>query len=167
MSFAEFLKDYGAPIAWIVAAIGWGISNHQANTREKRKEFRTEIDAIEKVSKDILTKFASYFKLQSRDESAITLELEIKVLFRELDFKWERISKRLHVDESGPYSKKCKKALEQYFDFATGRYFETSNRPPQDKIGFHLHEIHVHSLIFIESLHSLFLQKFDNVVDAA
>ncbi len=163
MSIAEFLKDYGAPIAWGVAAVGWLISNHHANTREKRKEFRAEIDSIEKVVKELVGKLSCYFRAADRDDAAKALELDIKVLFRELDLKWERVSKRQKGGTLGLYVDPCKEKLESFFDYATGRYFETAERIPTEQIGAHVHDIHIRALLFTEALHSLFLKKFDGI----
>lgn len=160
---SEFLQSYGSPIAWLVAALGWGISNHHANLREKRKEFRAEIDTIEKVLKDLVAKLALYFKAPERDEAAKSLELEIKVLFRELDLKWDRVSRRQTGGTLGLYVDPCALQLEKLFDLATGQYFETVDRIPSTDIAAHTQDIYIHALLFTESLHTLFLMKFDKI----
>jgi hypothetical protein len=163
MDLAGFLKDYGAPGAWIFAAIGWFISNRHANTREKRKEFRGEIEAIEKIIKLVSEKLSTYFKLQNRNDVAIALELEIKLLFKELDMKWDRLSKRDVPSSMGNYQLQCKTALERLFDFSTSQFFETSNRLPLNLIDEHIVGINIRALQFVEALHSLFLKKFDDI----
>lgn len=163
MTIADWIKDYGPPVAWIVAAVGLIYNNHAANTREKRKEFRAEIDAIEKLLKDLVVKLSAYLKAAERDGAARALELEIKVLFKEIDLKWERLSKRQTGGELGLLIDPCSDALEQLFDHSTGTYFETSDRPEGDDLAAHLERIHLRSLVFTEALHSLFLKKFDGV----
>lgn len=163
MDLTTFLKDYGAPVAWILAAIGWFVSNSHANAREKRKEFRSEIDAIERVTKELLIKLSCYFQLAARDDTAKKAELEIKVLFREIDLKWARLSKRKKGGEFGLCYDACANSLEALFDNATGKYFETTEWVPSEHVQTHVQEIHVRALSFIETLHSLFLKKFDKL----
>lgn len=162
---SEFLKDYGAPIAWFVASLGWYISNRQANAREKRKEFRAEIDAIEKVVKELVSKLATYCRSTERNGAARMLELEIKVLFYELGLKWERISKRRggRGDACGKYFGVCSSKHEEFFEQSTSIYFETEERIPSDKMNTHILDIHMRALLFTESLHNLFLRKFDGI----
>lgn len=158
-----WIADYGPSVAWMIAAGGLIYNNWSANSREKRKEFRAEIDAVEKVIKDLVAKSGTYVRSVERDEASRVLELEIKVLFKEVDLKWDRLSRRQSGGELGLLIDPCSTALEQLFDHATGKYFETAERPVGDDLASYLEKTHVLSLTFIEALHSLFLKKFDNL----
>jgi hypothetical protein len=160
---AEIIKDFGPPVAWIVAIAGLIYNNRMANDREKRKEFRSEIDAIEKVTKDVVSKLTSYYKLFERDDSARTLEIEIKVLFREIDLKWDRLSRRQSGGALGLLVDPCNVRLEELYDHSTGKFFETTDRIPADQRNEFIQEIHVRALLYMEALHSLFLKKFDGI----
>lgn len=162
---AEWIKDFGPPVAWLVAVAGLFINNNAANTREKRKEFRAEIDAIEKIVKDLVLKLSSYLKLATRDDIALAVELEIKVIFKELDLKWERLSRRQTGGTLGLYIDPCAAALERLYDHATGKHFETADRVKGEPLTSHLQEVYVRSFVFTEALHSLFLKKFDGIND--
>jgi hypothetical protein len=140
---AEFFKDYAPPIAWCVGVFGWGISNHHANLREKRKEYRGEIDAIEKTVKELTVKLTGYFEIERDNRERIMLGLDIKMRFKELDLKLERIVKRQSGGTLGLYIDDCKKAKEELFDHATGDYFESMNCIPSDKVNEHLQKVHL------------------------
>lgn len=166
MDAPTFIKDYGPSVAWIVAAVGWMISNHHANRREKRKEFRSEIDAIEKTVKSVSEKLAAYYRLPVNDPSLTTSELEIKILFKEIDLKWERLSKRSFWWWCSAIKSECGTSNERFYDHATGAYFESIARLPAADIGHHVHKLNFRALRFIENLHSLFLCEFDGIKPA-
>jgi hypothetical protein len=159
----DTIKDFGPPVAWIVAVCGFLYNNHTANHREKRKEFRSEIDAIEKVLKELVSKLNSYYKTEERDDVAKALEIDIKVFFRELDLKWDRIQRRQTGGTLGLLIDPCAQCLEDLYDHSTGTYFETADRLPRDQRGEFVQEIYVRALLFTEALHSLFLKKFDGI----
>jgi len=163
MMLAELIKDYGPPVAWIVAIIGLYFNNRSANTREKRKEFRSEIDAIEKIVKDLLGKLNTYNRSKTRDDAAKQTEVEIKVLFREIDMKWDRLARRQSGGELRLLIAPCANCLEQFFDHATDKYFETDDRMPEDELGTHHQQNYILAMMFTEALHSLFLKKFDGI----
>jgi hypothetical protein len=159
----DTIKDFGPPVAWIVAVSGFLYNNHTANHREKRKEFRSEIDAIEKVLKELVSKLNTYYKTEERDDAAKALEIDIKVYFRELDLKWDRIQRRQTGGTLGLLIDPCAQCLEDLYDHSTGKYFETADRLPRDQRGEFVQEIYVRALLFTEALHSLFLKKFDGI----
>jgi hypothetical protein len=163
MTLAEFLKDYGAPIAWIVAAVGWFISSKQADSREKRKEFRAEIESIEKLVKELLAKLATHYRVTKLESLEPSLTLEIKVLFHELTLKWERIKKRQSGGTLGLFLDPCASQLESFFDRSTGDFFESADTIQSEKVSELILEIHIDAHLFIEALHSLFLKKFDSI----
>jgi hypothetical protein len=91
---ADWIKNYGSTLAIVAAVIGWFVTSRQANDREKRKEFRAEIDAIEKVVEVLCEKLSSYYRSRERNDEAKLLELAIKALFKSLDLRVERLVKR-------------------------------------------------------------------------
>jgi hypothetical protein len=163
MSFAGIIKDYGPSVTLVVAVIGLIYNNKTSNHREKRKEFRAEIDLIEKVVKEITSSLMTYLKKPARDDEAVSLEIEIKGKFQELFFRWERLKKRQSGGDLGLYMDPCDTNVEAFFDHCTGDYFEVGKRIPGDQISAHAQKAQVHALILVESLHSLFLMKFDGI----
>ena len=159
----QFLKDYGPAFAWVIAAIGWAITNAQANVREKRKELRSEIDALEKIIQSIAEKLAVYLRRQEGDVAAAVSELEILVLFQSVDRRIERIKKRQSGGTLGLYIDQINEAREQFFDFSTGAYFQTPVLLAEPMLSERITEVHSRAQILIETLHSFFLMKFDGV----
>lgn len=160
---AECIKDYGPSIPWVLAIAGLIYNNSMANEREKRKEFRAEIDAIEKVVKELTAKLTTYYRLTERTADAKRSEAEIKVLFKELDLKWDRLSRRQSGGTLGLLVDPCGEELETLFDQATGEFFESATVVPAEQVDTFVAEIQIRALVFIEKLHSLFLKKFDGI----
>jgi hypothetical protein len=163
MALADLIKDYGPSVPWALAVAGLLYNNRTANHREKRKEFRAEIDSLEKVVKELSGKLTTYFRLSEHTADTKRSEAEIKVLFKELDFKWERLSKRQSGGTLGLLIDPCSQALESLFDQATGKYFESTDLIPPAEVDSHVSDLQIRSLIFVEALHSLFLKKFDGI----
>lgn len=163
LSVVEFIKNYGPALAWVVAALGWAVTNRQANTREKRKELRSEIDALEKAIQSIAEKMAVYLRRKAEDATAAVSELEIIVLFQSVDRRIERIKKRQSGGTLGLYIDRIDKEREQLFDLSTGEYFQTPALLEEPLLSQRITEIHSQAQILIEALHSFFLMKFDNV----
>lgn len=160
---AQFLKDFGPAFAWIIAAIGWTLSNYQANTREKRKEFRAEIVNIESTLSTVIDKLSTYFHMRKRDEAAKVLEIEIVGLFKSIDTQCERLAKRQKGGDLGLYVDEINAFREDFYDYATGRYFETAWRVPLKNLSTHVQGLHGKASLLVESLHTLFLAKFDGI----
>lgn len=159
----NFLKNYGALIAWVFVVAGWLISNRQANNREKRKEYRAEIDAIEKQVRVVLDSLGKYFLLKNGSPESQNLELQIKVLFRDIDLRRERLEKRKNSTSVTKFINDSNNAFESFFDLATGHYFESSETIDPKLVDQHIHELNIFALVAVESLHSLFLKKFDDI----
>lgn len=160
---ADFLKDYGPALAWVIAAIGWSITNAQANLREKRKELRSEIDALEKAIQSIADKMAAYLRRNAGDPASSVSELEVLVLFQSVDRRVERIKKRQSGGTLGLYIDRIDEEREKFFDYSTGEYFQTPVLLVEPDLSARITELHSHAQILIESLHSFFLMKFDGV----
>jgi hypothetical protein len=163
LDLGTFLKDYGLTVAWSIAIAGWTITNSQANTREKRKEFRSEIATIETSLKSLLERMDKYLRERERTDEAKRLELEIVVLFRALDLMHERLDKRQTGGKLGLYLDVVKRRREELYDLATGSYFETSARIPDSELHPRIQALHTKAYLLIESLHDLFLAKFDGI----
>lgn len=160
---SQFLKDYGPAFAWVIAAIGWSITNYQANVREKRKELRSEIDALEKAIQSVAEKMATYLRREEGDATAPVSELEVIVLFQSIDRRIERIKKRQSGGTLGLYIDRINVEREKFYDFATGEYFQTPVLLKEPELSQRITEVHAHAQILIETLHSFFLMKFDQI----
>lgn len=160
---SEFFKNYGSTIAICIAVIGWFVTSGQADKREKRKEFRAEIDAIEKVLDGLMTKLAEYYRLAERNDAAKLLELEIKAIYRSVDLRCERLRKRQKGGELGLLILPINALREELFDLGTGDYFESSNRMPQDKVSEFALSLRYKAMALVEALHALHLKKYDGI----
>lgn len=159
----QFLKDYGPAFAWVIAALGWGITNHQANVREKRKELRSELDALEKAIQSIAEKMTTYLRRKAGDVTGPVTELEVIVLFQSVDRRIERLRKRQSGGTLGLYFDKIADEREQFFDFCTGSYFQTPVLLAEPDLSHRITEVHSRAQVLIETLHSFFLMKFDKI----
>lgn len=159
----QFLKDYGPAFAWVIAALGWGITNFQANVREKRKELRSEIDALEKAIQTIAEKMATYLRRKEGDPAGPVSELEVIVLFQSVDRRIERLRKRQSGGTLGLYIDRIEEERENFFDFCTGSYFQTPVLLSEPQLSQRITEVHSRAQILIETLHSFFLMKFDKI----
>lgn len=164
MCLSNLIKDYGPAVAWVVAGIGWMVANAQANTRERRKEVRSEIDEIAKHLQEALRGLNKYHHLAGSDEEAEKATLTIKVSFMEIDSRigrleqrkgWFRIKPLLALD-------KAKAASTLFFDEATGGDFESSNKPALTPANAskRLYKQSHFSLRLLNELHKAFLKEF-------
>lgn len=160
---ADAIKDFGPPVAWIIAAVGLYVNNRAANVREQRKEFRSEIDSISGTVKEVIKKLAEYYALEARTPKAKSLELEIKVLLKEIDLKSDRISKRRFRNDVATVRANCQLAQERFFDGATSKYFESDDWQLAEVKSENFHQVNILGLHLIEAGHALFLKEFDNL----
>jgi hypothetical protein len=162
-AIAEFIKDFAPPVAWIVAVCGFFYNNDTANKREKRKEFRSEIDAITVNIKDINKKMSEYYALESRDAKARSIETEVKILFREIDLKSGRLNKRkLSGVNLSKQKEVCQKHFDSLFELSTGNYFESDDWKSKQEKEDNFNRLNIEGLLLTEAMHSLFLDAFDN-----
>ena len=60
-------KDLLIAGGWLLTIIGWLVSSSQANSRERRKEARAEIDACIKLLSELLIKTRTYYGAAASD----------------------------------------------------------------------------------------------------
>jgi hypothetical protein len=97
-SFASFFstyKDALLTISWFIAMYGWYVTNRQANSREKRKETRSEIDSISKSIYEVYTKLRSYYRSDNSDGKNIISSDEIAFEVKRILVRCERLKDRL------------------------------------------------------------------------
>jgi hypothetical protein len=162
VSVAELIKDYGPPVAWIVAVFGLIYNNYTANKREKRKEVRSEIDSLAGTVKDALKKLSEYYKPDARGVDSKKIELELKVIFNEIDLKMDRLVGRRFKHNVKTRLVSATNAAEKFYDRATSGCFESDAWAESAERQKDLHESNVLGLLLIESLHAVFLSEFDS-----
>lgn len=124
-AFAAFFtkyKDALITVGWLFAALGWVITNRQANQREKRKETRSEVDAICKAAAEIIQKSRKYYANSPADS-----EEEARVA--EISFEVKRILRRTQTLHNR--TKKFGEAIlasAELFDVVTGEPFASKGR---------------------------------------
>lgn len=84
-------KDILIAGGWFFTIIGWGVSNSQANKREKRKEVRAEVDACSKLAAELLVKARRYFASASSDSTSKGVAAEIRFELQRLLTRVERL----------------------------------------------------------------------------
>lgn len=139
------------------------MTSSQADKREKRKEFRAEIDALEKIIDGLMIKMAEYYGSVERTDAAKLLELEIKAIYRSIDLRCERLAKRQKGGELGLFIDPINSLREDLFDLGTGDYFETSQRMPQDRVPEFVLSLRYRGMALVEALHALHLKKYDGI----
>lgn len=125
MGVAKFFSDYKdalITVSWMVAAFGWVISNAQANRREKRKETRSEVDAICKAAAEVVLKCRIYFaELPTHDEDdarGSEIAFEVHRILRRTERLHSRVASFFEATSAG----------EIFFDAVTGLPFQSKTR---------------------------------------
>lgn len=121
-AFFTKYKDGLITVGWLLAALGWVITNRQANQREKRKETRSEVDAICKAAAEVFQKAKKYYASDPADS-----EEEARVA--EISFEVKRILRRTQTLHTR--TKKFEGAIlasAEFFDVVTGEPFASKSR---------------------------------------
>lgn len=84
-------KDLLIAGGWFFTIVGWLVSNAQANSREKRKEARAEIDACIKLLADLVTKSRTYYGVAASDPLSKSRAAEIRFELQRLIARVERL----------------------------------------------------------------------------
>ena len=79
---------------WFLTIIGWLVSNSQANSRERRKEVRAEIDACIKLQSDLVLLSRTYFGSPESDQLSKSRAAEIRFEMQRLITRVERLEKK-------------------------------------------------------------------------
>jgi hypothetical protein len=119
--FTKF-KDALITVGWLVAAIGWMVTNNQANKREKRKETRSEVDAICKAAIEVISKCRKYYSNLPSDQDDNTRIAEIS-------FEIKRILRRIQtLHKRTPKFSDAIVAGAEFFDVITSDPFASKSR---------------------------------------
>jgi hypothetical protein len=157
----ELLKDYGAPVAWLVAVLGWIYANRQANRRETRKEMRGEIGDIAAVKDRVLGGLIEHRKIESGSREASLLGMQIRADLREIDLLFARLESRHFRGESNVLLRRASQAVEEFFELASGDSLEGSGLSHSDDSECRSLEQHLAGLAVVDALHNLFLTEFE------
>ena len=79
---------------WFFTIVGWLVSNAQANSRERRKEARAEVDACIKLLAELVIKTRSYFGTVVTDPLSKSKAAEIRFELQRLITRVERLENK-------------------------------------------------------------------------
>jgi len=114
-------KDLLIAGGWFFTIVGWLVSNAQANSREKRKEARAEIDACIKLLAELVVKSRIYFGAAASDPLSKSRASEIRFELQRLITRVERLEdKHAQFDVIG--------ACGELMDAISGDPFESADR---------------------------------------
>ena len=114
-------KDLLIAGGWFFTVVGWLVSNAQANSREKRKEARTEIDACIKLLAELVLKSRTYFGAAASDALSKSRAAEIRFELQRLIARVERLEgKHAQFDVTG--------ACGELMDAISNDPFESADR---------------------------------------
>ena len=114
-------KDLLIAGGWFFTIVGWLVSNAQANSREKRKEVRAEIDACIKLLAELVLKTRSYFGVPATDPLSKSKAAEIRFELQRLITRVERLEgKDAQFDVTGTCG--------ELMDAISGVPFESADR---------------------------------------
>lgn len=146
-------KDLLIGGGWLFTIFGWFVSNTQANSREKRKEIRTEIDACCKLSAELLAKSRTYFGSTPLDPQSKPGAAQIRFDLQRLFTRVERLQKKyVGFDVIG--------ACEELLDSASGDPFESAQRPKFDADSDRMLKIESDVHCLIDQLEDGFIKVF-------
>ena len=115
-------KDALVTVGWSVVALGWLITNWQANKREKRKESRAEVEAICKAASEVILKSRKYYSCLPSDDEDDVRAAEIAFEVKRILIRTERLNRR------APHFTSAVFACGEFFDCVTEQPFASKNR---------------------------------------
>ena len=114
-------KDLLIAGGWLLTIIGWLVSSSQANSRERRKEARAEIDACIKLLSELVIKTRTYYGAAASDLLSKSRASEIRFELQRLISRVERLEgKHAQFDLIG--------ACGELMDAISGDPFESADR---------------------------------------
>jgi len=138
---------------WFLTIIGWLVSNSQANSRERRKEVRAEIDACIKLQSDLVLLSRTYFGSPESDQLSKSRAAEIRFEMQRLITRVERLEKKYpQFDVTG--------ACGELMDAISGDPFESINRQALPADSDFLLKIESDTHVLIDQLESSFINVF-------
>lgn len=123
LSFFTKYKDALITVTWVVAALGWIVTNRQSNTREKRKETRAEVDVICKAAAEILVACRAYYGDDPASETDDTRSAQIAFDVKRVLSRTQRLSRKLKQFEV------ALPASDEFFEAVTQEPFQSKSRP--------------------------------------
>jgi hypothetical protein len=117
----EFAKLWGPYLAWLLTVVGWLATHRLSYRREVRKERRAEVDALCKVTAELVAKSRAYYEKDASMDGSKRAAAEIKFDMQRLFLRVERLE-GLHscFDTEG--------ARVELMDSLTGGEFESATR---------------------------------------
>jgi len=122
LSFFTKYRDALITITWVVAALGWIVTNRQSNTREKRKETRAEVDVICKAAAEILVACRAYYADGPGSENDDTRSAQIAFDVKRVLSRTQRLSRKVKAFESAV------PAGDEFFEAVTQEPFQSKSR---------------------------------------
>ncbi|TSD59065.1 hypothetical protein FFI97_001665 [Variovorax sp. KBS0712] len=119
--FSEY-KDALITVGWLLAAAGWVISNFQANKREKRKETRSEVDAICKAAAEVVANCRVYYSALPSNDEDDTRAAEIAFEVHRIVKRTERLRGRVSSFEEAVV------AVGSFYEAVTAEPFQSKSR---------------------------------------
>jgi hypothetical protein len=146
-------KDLLIAGGWFFTIVGWLVSNAQANSREKRKEVRTEIDACIKLLAELVVKSRSYYGAPVIDSLSKSRAAEIRFELQRLITRVERLGgKHAEFDVTG--------ACGELMDSISGDPFESADREALAADSDLLLKIESDTHVLIDQLEDGFVKAF-------
>lgn len=125
-SFFIAYKDHLVVVAWLLVVIGWFFNNHQSNQRERRKETRSEIDAICRNVSELSKNCRDYYS-SPIGENDISESSKIAFEVYRIVSRVERLNQRINRCDGRPF-KEAVKCCGVFFDSVTSDPFKSSSR---------------------------------------
>lgn len=146
-------KDLLIAGGWFFTIVGWLVSNSQANSREKRKEARAEIDACIKLLAELVVKSRIYFGAAASEPLSKSRAAEIRFELRRLIARVERLEgKHAQFDVTG--------ACGELMDAISGDPFESADRVALAANSDLLLNIESDTHVLIDQLEDGFIKAF-------
>ena len=94
------LKDWLIAGGWLLTVLGWLVSNLQANSRERRKEARAEVDACCDLIAELLDDARAYYLKPGTDADALPKASDIKFKMLRLLTRVERLERKAGTSDA-------------------------------------------------------------------
>lgn len=147
------VKDLLIAGGWFFTIVGWLVSNAQANSRERRKEARAEIDACIKLLAELVTKSRLYYSKGADDPATKSTAAEIRFELQRLIARVERLeAKHAKFDVTG--------ACGELMDAISGGTFESAEREMLAADSDLLQKVESDAHVLIDQLEEGFFRTF-------
>lgn len=160
-SFNNLIWNYTlSAIPWLIAIAGWIYAANKADSRETRKELRTDIAEISCQIEGINKKIKDFESLNPSTIDAAILRAEILAKMQTLLAKVERFTFAINGKYTTVEACACKNCLDAYYDLAVGDNLERTIDHEKIEAEMHYLEVHSSGVFLEESLRTLFRCKF-------